>query len=195
MKKAYFQYYETFEKIVQKFKDEAQQDAFRKKIINYGLFGIEPELTELEDMVWEVVKDMIDSQMHRREVNAANRTGAKAPTTVEIAPEIEDHDINAMVYMATKQQEEPAEEPKKEPAKRFVKPTVEEIKAYCDERYNSVNPQQFYDFYESKDWRVGANKMKDWKAAVRTWEQRDDRRPAAPPRQNTRQLPEDRLTL
>jgi len=188
MKKAYFQYYETFEKIVQKFKNEADQDAFRKKIINYGLFGIEPELNEMEDMVWEVVKDMIDSQMHRREVNAANRTGAKAPTTVDIAPEID--------YEPAPQQEAPAaEEPKKEPPKRFNKPTVEEIQAYCNERYNNVNPQQFYDFYESKDWKVGANKMKDWKAAVRTWEQRDDRRPAAPPRQTARQLPEDRLTF
>lgn len=54
--------------------------------------------------------------------------------------------------------------------KVFKKPTVEEIKEYCGERSNSVNPSTFFDFYESKGWYVGKNKMKDWKAAVRTWE-------------------------
>ena len=63
---------------------------------------------------------------------------------------------------------------KKENIKRksFVKPTIEEIDQYCRERNNGINANAFYDFYESKDWYVGKNKMKDWKACVRTWEQR-----------------------
>lgn len=52
----------------------------------------------------------------------------------------------------------------------FKKPTLEEVKEYCKERNNDVNPQKFIDFYESKGWYVGKNKMKDWKACVRTWE-------------------------
>ena len=56
--------------------------------------------------------------------------------------------------------------------KRFVKPTLEDIKQYCSERANEINPQQFFDFYESKGWKVGNQPMKDWKACVRTWEQR-----------------------
>lgn len=52
----------------------------------------------------------------------------------------------------------------------FHKPTLEEISSYCLERKNNVNPSKFYDFYESKGWMVGKNKMKDWKACVRTWE-------------------------
>lgn len=62
----------------------------------------------------------------------------------------------------------------KENTKRkiFKKPTIEEIKQYCVERNNSINAEAFYDFYESKDWYVGKNRMKDWKACVRTWEQR-----------------------
>lgn len=52
----------------------------------------------------------------------------------------------------------------------FIKPTVEEIKAYCEERNNKIDPQVFYDFYESKGWLVGKAHMKDWKASVRTWE-------------------------
>ena len=57
--------------------------------------------------------------------------------------------------------------------KRFKPPTIQEVKAYCIERGNNVDPERFVDFYESKGWMVGKNKMKDWKAAVRTWEQKD----------------------
>lgn len=55
---------------------------------------------------------------------------------------------------------------------RFQKPTLEEIRHYCQERGNSVDPEMFFNFYESKGWVVGKSQMKDWKAAVRTWEQR-----------------------
>lgn len=57
-----------------------------------------------------------------------------------------------------------------EKAKRFIPPSVEEIEQYCIERSNNIDAQSFIDFYESKGWMIGKNKMKDWKAAVRTWE-------------------------
>jgi len=53
---------------------------------------------------------------------------------------------------------------------KFVKPTVEEVAAYCKERGNRVDAETFVDFYESKGWKVGTAAMKDWKASVRTWE-------------------------
>lgn len=53
---------------------------------------------------------------------------------------------------------------------RFTPPTIEEIENYCKERNNLVDVNRFYDFYQSKGWMVGKNKMKDWKACVRTWE-------------------------
>ena len=56
--------------------------------------------------------------------------------------------------------------------KRFTIPTPEEVQAYCNERNNGISGQQFCDFYSSKGWRVGSQPMKDWKAAVRTWETR-----------------------
>lgn len=55
---------------------------------------------------------------------------------------------------------------------RFRRPSVEEVRAYCQERHNSVDAEQFVDYYESKGWRVGHNPMKDWKACVRTWERK-----------------------
>lgn len=56
---------------------------------------------------------------------------------------------------------------------KFIPPTVEEVEAYCFERANRVNAEQFVDFYSAKGWMLGKNKMKDWKAAVRTWERKD----------------------
>lgn len=49
-------------------------------------------------------------------------------------------------------------------------PTIEEVKTYCLERNKGVDPQRWFDFYEAKGWMIGKNSMKDWKAAVRTWE-------------------------
>lgn len=57
----------------------------------------------------------------------------------------------------------------------FTPPSIEEIREYCVSRNNNVNPEQFYDFYESKGWIVGNTRMKDWKAAIRTWERRSER--------------------
>lgn len=53
---------------------------------------------------------------------------------------------------------------------RFTPPTIDEVRDYCNERMNNVDAESFVDFYSSKGWMVGKNKMKDWKAAVRTWE-------------------------
>ncbi len=52
----------------------------------------------------------------------------------------------------------------------FQKPTIEEIKKYCDERNNKVDPEAFWHFYESKGWKVGNVSMKSWKSAIVTWE-------------------------
>ena len=59
---------------------------------------------------------------------------------------------------------------------RFLKPSLEDIRSYCQERRNQVDPERFFNFYESKGWMVGKSPMKDWKAAVRTWEQRPETR-------------------
>ena len=64
-------------------------------------------------------------------------------------------------------------------SKRFVPPTPEEVNAYCRERNNGIDGSEFCDFYTSKGWKVGKNPMKDWKAAVRTWER--SRKQTAPP--------------
>ena len=167
MKKAYFQYYETFEIIIEKIKDIEEREWLRKVIIQYGLHGTAPESfhSEALEIAWTICKDLIDQQHHRREVNAANRAGKKAePATNEENPAIE-----------PQPEEKPAQEiqPEKQKRKNFVKPTVEEIAAYCKEKNYNVNAQQFFNYYESNGWKVGRNAMKSWQAAVQNWNTRD----------------------
>lgn len=64
------------------------------------------------------------------------------------------------------------EKDKKETVSRFIKPTLAEIKDYCTSRNNGIDPQAFFDFYESKGWKIGNTPMKNWRAAVNTWERR-----------------------
>lgn len=65
----------------------------------------------------------------------------------------------------------PADKP---PARHhFSPPTVEEVRAYCDEKKYSIDPQHFVDYYTSNGWKVGKNPMKDWEAAVRSWSRKE----------------------
>ena len=167
MKKAYFQYYETFEIVIEKIKDIEEREWLRKVIIQYGLHGTAPESfnSEALEIAWTICKDLIDQQIHRREVNAANRAGKKAE------PETNKENLAA----EPQPEEKPAQEIQQEKPKRknFVKPTVEEIAAFCKEKKYTVNAQQFFNYYESNGWKIGRNAMKSWQAAVQNWNARD----------------------
>ena len=167
MKKAYFQYYETFEIVIEKIKDIEEREWLRKVIIQYGLHGTAPESfnSEALEIAWTICKDLIDQQIHRREVNAANRAGKKAE------PETNKENLAA----EPQPEEKPAQEIQQEKPKRknFVKPTVEEIAAFCKEKKYTVNAQQFFNYYESNGWKIGRNAMKSWQAAVQNWNTRD----------------------
>lgn len=71
---------------------------------------------------------------------------------------------------------------KKGKVDKFQKPSIEEIEAYCTERRNGIDAEQFFDFYEAKGWKIGKEPMRDWKAAVRTWEK--NREPVPPETRN-----------
>ena len=66
-----------------------------------------------------------------------------------------------------------------EPPKRFTAPSFEDVKAYCEERKNNVDAERFINYYTANGWKVGKNPMKDWKAAVRSWERNDFGKPKA----------------
>lgn len=81
--------------------------------------------------------------------------------------------------------EKETDKDKKEKRNIFIAPTVEEVKAYCEERNNYIDPQKFIDYYTANGWKVGRNKMKDWRAAVRTWEKNESKKPEPKKKQYT----------
>ena len=89
-------------------------------------------------------------------------------------PESESEFESESVYES---ESESVEKKEKRVRASFVRPTVEEVADYCIERKNSVDPEQFVNFYDAKGWKIGKEAMKDWKAAVRTWEKRETREP------------------
>lgn len=72
-----------------------------------------------------------------------------------------------------KRTEEEEKREEGETTTRFHKPSISEIQQYCEERKNTINAEKFFNYYEANGWKVGKNKMKDWKACVRTWEQNE----------------------
>lgn len=143
MKKAYFQYYETFENIVEQIANTENREAFRKKIINYGLHGTVPEIDgELEIMAWVIIKDLIDQQQHRREINRANRSG-KTDKPKETAPRME--------------------KPTMEELKNYCREKGYNINTESFYSYYESNGWKI----------GGRTAMKNWKAAVQSWAARE----------------------
>ncbi|GHU43848.1 hypothetical protein FACS1894190_14730 [Spirochaetia bacterium] len=163
-------------------------------VFNYVETGNVPELAPLPDMVFSLITDAIkrnkmkyDSICEKRRNSALvkwekyrriqqNTKNANAdfvepcshlnydPDRDRVRDRVRDPDSEKNQYGA------------KAPAlskKKFTKPSPPEIQNYCSQRNNNIDPDQFYNFYESKGWLVGKTPMKDWKAAIRTWENRD----------------------
>lgn len=154
-----------------------------KSLCEFCRRGIDP-IEELED---GKLRGMISLMLHQiqrsREISdiradAGQKGGfAKANNSKDIAlPEqkvptktitnTKTNIISPPLYIPPSQ-EEGTESTK---TRRFVKPSLEDVRAYCQSRNNSVDAERFISYYESNGWRVGKNPMKDWKAAVRTWE-------------------------
>ena len=167
-------------------------------ILQYGATGEEPEMAGNERMVFPAIRSQIDrdaikygERCKRNSQNIRNRwKGPRSGDESEcepIQPNTNEYDrirSNTNVY-ETYQGKGKGEgkgeySPPKSPSrgrKTFSPPTAEEVAAYCTERNNGVDAQTFVDFYASKGWYVGKNPMKDWKAAVRTWERNRDGSP------------------
>lgn len=143
---------------------EAERGRLFTAMLEYAETGEEPALRGNERFLWGTAKKNIDNQRDsyekRCEINRQNITNRyESLRTV----------TNAYESKQDKDKEKDKEKNKKT-IKRFTPPTVEEVRSYCTERGNNVDPQTFVDFYEAKGWMVGSNHMKDWRACVRTWE-------------------------
>ena len=171
---------------------DAEVGRLARAMISYKSSGTEPKFSGNERFVWPAIKRDIDfaiaAQKGLSQTRAdCGRLGGRPSKSKTNA--LDDNQKNQKVFEESKKSHgqdkgqgqgkgqdkgninfSPSGE-KTRP--RFIPPTVEEVEAYIQERKSNVDAQRFVDFYASKGWMVGKNPMKDWRAAVRTWEQRD----------------------
>jgi hypothetical protein len=183
MAREYFKCFHSYREKCKKLSDQELGRLFRA-LMEYSESGTVPELTGRESIAFDFIADEIDRDKSAySETCRKNReNGAKAterhrtpPNATERGPEgPKGTQIDKVEGIRTNKETLPIGSAKKTGGAVFSPPTVEMVKAYCLERGNRVDPQRFVDFYASKGWKVGNQPMKDWKAAVRTWEQRED---------------------
>lgn len=172
---------------------DKQAGQLLKAIFNYAAEKEIPELTDVEvKMAFRFVKQDLDydDERYRAKVEhnrkiaqlggapKGNQNAQKQPTGLKNNPAesvgckttLNDNDSDNDNESDKDILKKEKDKKEKKSASRFIKPTVAEIHAYCLQRQNGLNAQSFFDYYESKGWRIGTCPMKDWQAAVRTWE-------------------------
>ncbi|MPM74523.1 hypothetical protein SDC9_121511 [bioreactor metagenome] len=196
-----FIFYESFRDAMRELPAETQLVLYNA-IADYALYDEVPDFGNdgIAKGFFALMRPQIDANNRKRE--NGSRGGRPVKETeqepienqTQIKPETSDKQSiteakpndNLGITKAEPNAKEKAKENAKDKAKekeccadgprRFTKPTVDEIRVYCRERGNAIDAQRFFDFYEAKGWRVGSQPMKDWQAAVRTWEWRDSAR-------------------
>lgn len=181
MKRDSMVFYRSFYEAV-KGLSSAERLSCIETIIRYGLDGTEPEDGGVAAMVLQLVRPVID---HNNERYLNGRKGGRPKTKTEPKQNLDETKTEprpnqdrtktepyVYEYVDAYEDANVDKDIKKAPAARFIKPTLEEVSEYCRQRKNNVDPGAFIDFYNSNGWKVGRNPMKDWKAAVRTWEKR-----------------------
>lgn len=152
------------------------------RLVRYGLDYIKgedpPRPSGRESMFVGYLRRVIDEdneryilRCERQRENAKKRWEEKNAMACDGMPT----DANDANSKSKSKSKSTIKEDREVSVRRFTPPTLSQISAYCAERKNKVDPERFYNFYASKGWMVGKNKMVDWKAAVRTWEKEDGR--------------------
>lgn len=178
-------FYRSFYDAIRRLPDADFAKAMRA-LMEYGLNGLEPEGNGVEYTVFVMAKPQIDAN-YRRWKNgckggkpSGNQDRTKTePSDNQCIPTAEPEnnqcvptaEPNVNVNVNDNDKKENTLKGVKE--KRFTPPTLEDVIGYCQEKGYAIDAERFVDFYSSKGWMVGKNKMKDWKAAVRNWARQD----------------------
>lgn len=167
-----FVFYRSFYESIKRLPPEDFKNCFLA-ITEYALNGTEPETEGIERTVFELIKPQIDSNNQRYEngKKGGRPKNQEKPNDNQVITKNEPNETKGEpnVYVYDNDIKKKDTNVSKEKATRFIPPTLDEIRAYVAEKKYNVEPEKFLDFYESKGWMVGKNKMKDWKAAVRNW--------------------------
>lgn len=183
MAREYFCAYHSYIKQCKGLSDGELGRLFRA-LLEYSASGKVPELNGRESVAFDFMSANIDRDAESYK-DTCNRNREN------ISKRYERIRANTTVYETYQEKEEEKEKEellkkdisneisqKSTRQKKFVPPTVEEVAAYCLERKNKVDAAYFVDHYTSNGWKVGKQNMKDWKAAVRTWEKNGYNQPS-----------------
>lgn len=181
MDRKQFTFYESFASALARIKSKAARCDAYDAICNFALYGIEPDLDSIPDsaaIAFDLIRPTLESS--KRKAENGKRGGKTEANEKQTASKTEANRKQTVSEKENEKEKEGEIENECYIARartRFVPPTLDEVIAYCQERGNSVDAERFVSFYESNGWKVGKNPMKDWRAAVRTWER--DNRPQA----------------
>lgn len=173
-----FMFFANFKQTADKLPDDLRLK-FYDALTDYAFNGVEPD-----DAIIGALVNALKPSLNKIDNRGGARGGAGAPKNNQNASKIVNETIknNQKQSIQSKQSilsetetETETEEKENTPKgvqkkKAFCKPCLEDVQAYCQERGNSVDAHRWLDYYESNGWKVGKNPMKDWRAAVRTWE-------------------------
>lgn len=181
MDRKQFTFYESFASALARIKSKAARCDAYDAICNFALYGIEPDLDSIPDaaaIAFDLIRPTLEAS--KRKAENGKRGGKTEANEKQTASKTEANRKQTVSEKENEKEKEGEIENECYIARartRFVPPTLDEVIAYCHERGNSVDAERFVSFYESNGWKVGKNPMKDWRAAVRTWER--DNRPQA----------------
>ena len=153
--------------------DDAEKGRLLLAMLRYAKDGTEETLTGNERFVFPVFKAQIDEDIRVYETKVSNGSnGGRPPVNNRKPNETENNRTEPeKTETAKKEERRKKKEDKRDSIGRFIPPTIEQVIEYCRERNNGVNPVKWFNYYTANGWKVGKNPMKDWKAAVRTWEE------------------------
>ena len=165
-------FYRSYWEAVKRLRKSADRLSALEAILAYALDGEELDRTDAADAIFVLVKPLLDAAA--RKSKGGKTTSRAEEDNDKITGRVEEDDGNNLKNKKKNNLKIKNNMLDNSARARFTPPTLDEVIAYCQERGNSVDAERFVSFYESNGWKVGKNPMKDWRAAVRTWE-RDDR--------------------
>ena len=171
---------------------EDQRGAILWALAQYGTFGVEPELEWPLDAIFEGLREDIDNSKRAISNGGTGGRGNKKCASSDSKDPFDNRETPlsdgsnpgfgeretgvSETGNGGLEDSEPKPNHTKpdhtKPKKRFVQPSVDEVRAYCAERGYTFDPEAFVAFYESKGWKVGRNPMRSWQAACTTWQRR-----------------------
>ena len=168
-------FYRSYWEAVKRLRKSADRLSALEAILAYALDGEELDRTDAADAIFVLVKPLLDAAA--RKSKGGKTTSRAEEDNDKITGRVDEESDNNIKNKKKNNIKVKNNMLDNNARTRFTPPTLDEVIAYCQERGNSVDAERFVSFYESNGWKVGKNPMKDWRAAVRTWER--DNRPQA----------------